>query len=184
MPKKTYIFCQFIILLLRDTCRYCIINTILCVLKERKTEMDYDEYLTRCDLIRKTNDELLKLFAHDLMECGLTNRTIDRHLSNVNLYINRYLLREDANTMEAGINNLDDFLGNFFIRKCMWSTPANIKTTATSIKKFYKCMLDYGKIEKADYDFLCAQIRNDMGKWQDTCNLYNDPDEPNPFFSF
>ena len=50
--------------------------------------------------------------------------------------------------MEEGISMLDEYLGNFFIRKCMWSTPANIKTNATSIKKFYKCMLEHGKIEK------------------------------------
>ena len=53
-------------------------------------------------------------------------------------------------TMEEGVTMLGDFLGDFFIRKCMWSTPATVKTTATSLKKFYKCMAEHGKIEKKD----------------------------------
>ncbi len=39
-------------------------------------------------------------------------------------------------------DRINDFLGEFFIRKCMWSTPGTIKRTAASIKKFYKFMPD------------------------------------------
>lgn len=56
---------------------------------------------------------------------------------------------------------INGFLG-IFLRKCMWSTPGNIKTTATSIKKFYKSMLDHEKIKKEDYGHLCSEIRNCM----------------------
>ena len=44
----------------------------------------------------------------------------------------------------------------------MWSTPGNIKTTAASIKKFYKSMFEHGYIEKADYNFLCSEIKENM----------------------
>ena len=30
--------------------------------------------------------------------------------------------------------NISVYMGEFFIRKCVWSTPASIKSTATSIK--------------------------------------------------
>ena len=86
--------------------------------------------------------------------------------------------------MEEGISMLDEYLGNFFIRNCMWSTPATIKTNATSIKKFYKCMLEHRKIEKEDYSFLCSCIKDSMKSWQCDCAIYNDPDNPNPFFPF
>lgn len=146
--------------------------------------MDYDEYLNKCKSIRDTNNCLLELFSSDLAKSGLTNKTIDRHLSNVDFYINEYLLYADALPMESGLSMLDSFLGDFFIRKCMWSTPGNIKTTAASIKKFYKCMLDHGKILKSDYDYLCSEIKDSMETWQEECAIYNDPDAPNPFFFF
>ena len=146
--------------------------------------MDYNTYLKKCADIKELNNSLLELFSDDLKKAGLADKTIKRHLSNVDFYINEYLLRTDALSMESGVTMIDDFLGNFFIRKCMWSTPENIKTTATSIKKFYKSMLDHGKIAKQDYELLCAIIKDSMDTWQEDCAVYNDPDSPNPFFIF
>ena len=147
-------------------------------------EDDYGTFLKECEKIRKTNDELLLLFGESLEKAGISIKTINKHLSNVSFYINDYLLREETYSMEAGVEMIDDFLGNFYIRKCMWSTPANIKTTATSIKKFYKCMYEHAKISKEEYSFLNNTIKNSMAIWQENCAIYNDPDEPNPFFMF
>ena len=85
---------------------------------------------------------------------------------------------------DSGMGKIDSFLGNFFIRKCMWSTPGTIKSTAASIKKFYKCMMDCGIVKKKDYEFLCSEIKDRMEIWQTDCAIYNDPDEPNPFDFF
>lgn len=145
---------------------------------------DYDEYEKECEEIIAANNELLHIFENDLAEAGLSRKTINSHLSNADFYINTFLLREDARPMADGTGMIDLFLGDFFIRKCMWSTPANIRTTATSIKKFYKCMLAHDKIKKQEYDYLCDEIKNGLPFWQADCEMYNDPDEPNPFFFF
>ena len=86
--------------------------------------------------------------------------------------------------MDYGIAKIDSFLGDFFIRKCMWSTPENIKSTAASIKKFYKCMMDCGIVKKSNYEFLCSEIKDGMKTWQADCAIYNDPEQPNPFTFF
>ena len=145
---------------------------------------DYEEYERECDKIRQTNEELLTLFEEELQNSGLSAKTVRRHLSNADFYINEYLLREEPRPMEDGITELDMFLGFFFIRKCMWSTPGTIKSTAASIKKFYKCMLNHGKISKDDYAYLCDDIKENMEQWQTDCAVYNDPDAPNPFSFF
>ena len=145
---------------------------------------DYEEYERECDKIRQTNEELLVLFEEELQNSGLSAKTVRRHLSNAEFYINEYLLREEPRPMEDGITELDMFLGFFFIRKCMWSTPGTIKSTAASIKKFYKCMLNHGKISKDDYAYLCDDIKENMEQWQTDCAVYNDPDAPNPFSFF
>lgn len=102
----------------------------------------------------------------------------------MDFYINEYLLYEEPLSFDEGIYRIDDFLGWFFIRKCMWSTPASIKSTAASIKKFYKSMKDHGKIASEAYDFLCDEIKNHMPEWQALCEQYNDPEAENPFFLF
>lgn len=145
---------------------------------------DYEEYERECNKIRQTNEELLTLFEEELQDSGLSAKTVRRHLSNAEFYINEYLLREEPRPMEDGITELDMFLGFFFIRKCMWSTPGTIKSTAASIKKFYKCMLNHGKISKDDYAYLCDDIKENMEQWQTDCAVYNDPDAPNPFSFF
>lgn len=146
--------------------------------------MDYDNYGKACNEIRTKNSEYLKLFEQALIANGLKDRTIKRHVSNVDFYINDFLLYEEPLTMEYGIGKIDSFLGDFFIRKCMWSTPGNIKNTATSIKKFYKCMMEHEIVKNKDYEFLCHEIRNGMETWQMDCAVYNDPDQPNPFGFF
>ncbi|MGN1181570.1 MAG: hypothetical protein ACI4SR_01080, partial [Faecalibacillus sp.] len=110
--------------------------------------MDYEEYEKSCEAIRQQNDELLNIFVDDLK--GLSPKTINNHLRNVDFYINDYLLYGDLLTFDQGIEVIDDFFDNFFIRKCMWSTPSTIKSTAASLKKFYKSMADHQKINKED----------------------------------
>ena len=63
----------------------------------------------------------------------------------------------------------------------MWSTPATIKSTAASLKKFYRSMAEHGKVKQADYKEMCEIIKSEMEDWQENCRLYNDPTEENPF---
>lgn len=107
---------------------------------------EYEDYEKKCNEIKMANAELLELFEADLS--NLSPKTRNDHLGNVGFYLNSFLLRYEPLTFEYGIKEISDFLGNYFIRKCMWSTPETIRQTAASIKKFYKCMLDHGKIEK------------------------------------
>lgn len=143
--------------------------------------MDYDNDQKIYSEIRAKNSEYLDLFETALKANGLKDSTIRRHLSNVGFYINEFLLCYEPLPMDCGTARIDSFLGEFFIRKCIWSTPGSIKSTAASIKKFYKCMMDLGIVKKDAYEFLCSEIRDGMETWQADCAMYNDPDEPNPF---
>lgn len=109
----------------------------------------------------------------DLVSAGLSKSTIRKHLSNVDFYINTYLLREEALDMDQGCIKIGMFLGYYFIHKYMQSMPENIKTTAASIKKYYKCMLEHKCIDKADYEFLCSEIKEYMEEWQEDCARFN-----------
>lgn len=143
--------------------------------------MNYEEYekLTNEQLI--INKRYLELFESDLTAKGLSDKTIYAHLSNVDFYLNEYLLRTDIIPMEKGMDYVDDYLGYFFIRKCMWSTPSSIQSNSASLKKFYKCMLDHDLILKEDYTHLINTIKDNIDQWKEDCAIYNDPDCPNPF---
>ena len=148
--------------------------------------MIYEEYEQKCGEIRMRNAVYLDEFRDDLFNAGLKEKTINRHFQNADFYINTYLLREEPLEMTCGTDSfkIDDFLGCFFIRKCMWSTPGTIKSTAASIKKFYSSMLQRGNIDESDYRELIGTIRDNMDCWLEDCESYNDSDAPNPFAFF
>lgn len=143
--------------------------------------MNYEDYDEECEKIKAENETYLALFEEELRKKNLKEKTILRHCQNVKFYINTYLNYWKPQTMDVGCYQLYGFLGDFFIRKCLWSTPESIKSTAASIKKFYKCMLGHGKIEKESYKTLCEIIKDDMEDWQNECAIYNDPNQENPF---
>ena len=144
-----------------------------------RNDFDYEAYEKACERRKKENEAYLIEFEQWLQASGLKDKTIQKHISNVDFYLNVYLLREDAYGMEEGCRaaRIDNFLGYFFIRKCMWSTPASIKQNAASFKKFYKCMLERGHISRGDYDELLVAIKEGTPIWTADCEDYNNPTE-------
>lgn len=137
--------------------------------------MDYDKQMEK---VRETNEKYLKIFTTWLESKNLSKKTIKNHYYNVEFYINDFLNYYDFKPMEQGCFDIDDFLGNWFIRKAMWSTPASVKSTAASIKKFYLCMSENGFVSKEDYGELCYTIKCNMEYWQENAK------DDEPYFEF
>lgn len=111
---------------------------------------------------KKRNKKFMKEFEEYLKEKNLKDKTIKKHLSNVDLFINDYLNYYDIETTEEGINSVYSFLSGWFIEKCMWATVYTTKETAASIKKFYAYMSEKGYVEKEDYKELCEELKDSM----------------------
>jgi len=82
----------------------------------------YEQYEKECKRIRKENENLLIDFKKWLSGKKLSKKTIDKHVSNVDFYINDFLLYEDAIEAADGVSSMGMFLGYWFIRKAMWSS--------------------------------------------------------------
>lgn len=136
------------------------------------------------DAMRASNKAYLGEFEDWLTASGLKPKTISNHLDNAWFYLDAYLCNYEGLPMEEGTrySQTNGFFGNFFIRKAMWSTPATIRSTAASLKKFYKCMRARGHVEQGDLDELLADIKDFLPEWCDLCAEYNDPRSDNPFY--
>jgi len=130
--------------------------------------MDYEQYETDVEKIKESNSGHLSTFTRWLKDKGLSDKTINSHVNNVDFYVNHYLNYYEPQNVEAGCYSIGGFLGSFFIRKAMWSSCHQIKSTAASIKKFYACMAEYGIVEIDDYDNLCDDIKEGMDEWLET----------------
>ena len=136
---------------------------------------EYEQYQEDCKRIREVNERLLNDFAAWLKLSGLSEKTINNHVSNIAFYINEYLLYEDATEAKDGVNAVGWFLGYWFIRKAMWASPSSIKGNAASLKKFYAFLQEKGLIGKEDLNDLEKEIKEDMPKWLATIARYDDP---------
>lgn len=138
--------------------------------------MEFENYEKERDKIIKKNEIYLKEFKEWLNKKGLVSKTISKHIGNVDFYINEYLNYYEPTEMEEGCYGISSFLGDWFIRKCMWSTVSSIKTTAASIKKFYQCMLELNHIDKSSYQELLDEIKENMDDWIEIVEEYNNGD--------
>lgn len=141
---------------------------------------DYARYEMRCESIRQENEKLLDEFADSLVAEGLSEATIRKHCANMDLYVNHFLLYEDAEKAEAGVHMAGMFLGYWFIRKAMWASQWSIRSNAASLKKFYSFMVAKGEVKQEELDYLKTQIKEGMPKWLATLARYDDPGIDDP----
>ena len=135
-------------------------------------EEDYDDMVER---IQKANFPFLDDFYQYQLDFGLSENTASKHLSNIDFYGNEYLLNYEGETLDKGMFFIGLYLGSWFIRKCMWSSPSAIKQNITSFKKFYKWMSEKGHISKEDYAKFLLLIKEEKDEWIETAQKYNDP---------
>ncbi len=136
---------------------------------------DYEKYEEDCNKIRKSNERQLNEFEAWLKSSGLSKKTINNHVSNIDFYINEYLLYEESTEAKDGLHAVGMFLGYWFIRKAMWASQSSIKGNATSLKKFYTFLQEKGLIDKEDLTDLKKTIKEDMPEWLATLERYDDP---------
>lgn len=135
---------------------------------------DYASWEEACRVIRKQNEKLLKKFEDWLREKKLSKSTIKKHLSNIDFYINEYLLYEDATPAEEGADEIGMFLGDWFVRKAMWSSQAAIKENISSLKKFYTFMNEFGLTSKDDLDEMKDIIKESKDEWLENMRRYDE----------
>ena len=136
--------------------------------------LDYEKYEQACEKIRKSNEKLLAQFENWLVEKNLGQNSIDKHIENIEFYINDYLLYEDAYEPEDGVSSVNMFLGYWFIRKAMWASETSIKSNASSLKKFYTFMFEIGRVDKEELEEMKLTIKENMSNWISTLRRYDD----------
>lgn len=126
---------------------------------------DYDKEFQR---VEENNKKLLSLFKDSLN--GLSEKTIQLHLSNASLFLNEYFYREGLEDPQEGSSYIGLFF-DFFIRKCLWSTPNTVKQLASSIKKFYKCMYQNNVVDINALEDVLLSIKDGLEDWMDECEM-------------
>jgi len=137
---------------------------------------EYEKYESECKKRRKENHTFLTGFTRYLKSKKFAKRTINRHIQNIDFYINDFLLYDSPKKASEGVNQLDYFLGFWFIRKAMWSSPDTIKENIASLKHFYSYMNKIGQVTDKEVSNMEEEIKECKSHWIETVKQYDDPD--------
>ncbi len=137
---------------------------------------EYEIYEIECKKIKKQNRKLLTGFRKYLGSKKLSKKTVDKHVANIDFYINEFLLYEEPSKAKEGVNKLDYFLGYWFIRKAMWASVTSIKENITSLKHFYTYMHTIDEIDLEELNAMKEEIKESKDEWLETIRKYDDPD--------
>ena len=122
----------------------------------------------------KRNEDYLKMFEKSLEEKQLIAKTIRKHVSNIDFYLNDYLTYYDEIIkMKDGTQYTGSFLGDWFIRKAMWASKSSIKEMSSSLKKFYEYMSALGFVKISDYQEMCYEIKDNMDLYLENLEDYD-----------
>ncbi len=128
---------------------------------------EYEIYEKQVAIIEEENKEYLIIFKNALEEKGLSEETIYTHISNIDFFLNYFLVAYDPLRMKDGCYEIDNFLGEWFLRKATWASKASVQSNCASLKKFYKVMLSCGYIEVKDYQVVVDTIKQNKQNWID-----------------
>ena len=137
---------------------------------------EYKQFEAECEKRREENHIFITGFTRYLEDKKLSEKTINKHVANVDFYINECLLYESPEKASDGVNKVNYFLGYWFIRKAMWASPTSIKENTTSLKHFYTYMNKIGQVSKEELIDLKREIKENKDKWIETVKKYDDPD--------
>ncbi|ANK61860.1 DUF6933 domain-containing protein [Loigolactobacillus backii] len=108
------------------------------------------------------NALLLAEFKNYLINStGLTEKTAKKHVKNIELFINEFMLFDTIKTPLTTVEAVQPYLADWFPRKIAYSA-SEIKANATSIKKFIKFMEVAGEISQVDAEQARAEIKDDI----------------------
>ena len=110
------------------------------------------------------DNELLNGFQKSMIKENLSKATIDKHIFNIEIFIN-YFLNDEVISVEDGWHLISDFFNEYYFEEIFWASEKGIKENITVIKKFYKYLLSIDLILKKDYESLLKIIKVNKDDW-------------------
>jgi hypothetical protein len=136
-------------------------------------DKEFKEWEKETENAEKKNSLLIESFQKYLSSKSLKQQTIQNHLDNVDFFVNDFLLRYKIIPAEKGADEVGEFLGDFFIRKAMWSNKAAIQQNIASFNKFYTFLNEIGKLSDEDLFEMKLMIKEEKSTWFERVEKFN-----------
>ncbi|MBN1762872.1 MAG: site-specific integrase [Methanomicrobia archaeon] len=105
--------------------------------------------MTQRELEEETEKLVESFYNYLTVEKGLSEETASRHVGQIEFFAFRYLVDYNGKSLlDASGSDIEDYLGNWYIRKVMNSTKSDVRPILVAFKKFFKFLSERGEIDK------------------------------------
>ena len=105
--------------------------------------------MTQRELEEETEKLVESFYNHLKQEKGLSEETASEHAHQIGFFALHYLTGyEGKSLLEVTDSDIEDYLGNWYIRKVWGSGKSDIRPILVAFKKFYKFLHERGDMEE------------------------------------
>ncbi|MBT2732896.1 site-specific integrase [Carnobacterium sp. ISL-102] len=123
----------------------------------------------------KNNEKLLAAFKeYTIAVKGLSEKTVKRHIEQLDFYLNVYLAEYEQVTPINSGDSAGEFLGDFFVRKDLSSSATSLKKNGSALKKLYQFLCEAGEISKTDLADINEFIRTGLQEGEEYLSFTSD----------
>lgn len=134
-----------------------------------------DSYEKRRAAMEKANEPVLRGFHEYLINRRTGKKASLDHLNRISFFADPFLMEYRGTTLVDGFDDAVSFLGDFFIRKAMWSDEKSMRENVDSFGKFYDFLLSTGRIDGEKYRELMKELERQTPRLVRLVNRYNNP---------
>ena len=144
-------------------------------------EEDYEEMAAR---LTEANEEHLAHFTNDLiLKKKMGKIKAHEHADRLRFFGNDYLLNYGEGDLVEGVSSFPSFVGDWFIRKCMWSDASSVKANVESFRLWLRFLGESKRISREELMHLHQCLDQDLEMWCLRARCYNDPEwDPEDLF--
>ena len=116
--------------------------------------------------IRKENEKYLAVFQEYLESYGMSRPLIERHISNVDGYLNDYLADQFEREMKNSVRDLEPYIKTVYYE--MEGTDVDaLEKFIKSLNYFYRCMHDRGLMSSQMYSLYEWLVKSNQKEWKE-----------------
>jgi hypothetical protein len=127
--------------------------------------------------LRAANKEIIGGFVNYAVEITKTGkRRVAKYASHLQFFSNEYLINYHEGDLLEGLECFPEFVGSWFIRKCMWSDEASLRENIEGFRAFLGYLEETEQIPKERIEELRQHIDKESHLYLLRVKYFNDPE--------
>ncbi|MBE0516896.1 MAG: site-specific integrase [Methanophagales archaeon] len=117
--------------------------------------------MPRSRLEKKPERLLKQFFEHLTADKGISEETASEHAHRIEIFALPYLRDyRGKKLLDASGSDIEDYLGNWYIRKVLNSAKSDVRPVLAALKKFFKFLYERGEIDNEHRDDILMACKN------------------------